>query len=202
MSIKVLINEILLDTQNSTAQFVFDNLNNGEFDSVSQVPRFRYTSLNTLCSSYGGISSILHGYQGVASDKPNKIELQQVEIDEDLMIAGTDEADDENMVVQILVKLTINQVASPSTALAQYELIRDIGLRLRYILDSRLRSVSTNQFMYLRDSDRRDPDVSVDNTLTPDQDYLIEWKRSGKATATEQVHLLVANFSRAFGVGF
>jgi hypothetical protein len=202
MTIKVLLNEIRLDTQDSTPTYVFDNLNDGEFDNINHIPRFRYTSLNTLCSAYGGLSAVLHGYQGVATNKTNMIELQQDEVDDSLLIAPSDEIDEENMVVKIMVKLAINQLANTTAAFAQYELIRDIGLRLKYILDTRARCISTNQFMHLRESDRRDPDTSVDNTLTPDQDYLIEFKKSGKITATEQVHWLVVNFSRSYGVGF
>ncbi len=199
MSIEVLANEIKTDTISTTALDVFTNYNpDNEFTDVSQVPRFRYTSLADLVSAYGTLNSLVYCNLGVPTKESNHITLQQVYVDTDLEIAEPDDINGEQMAVEILVKLSTNVLPNATAALNQYRLLRDIGLRLKYILDTRNRAnPESNPFM--ANKTRRDPVTTIDNTISPTSDYLIFWKRSGKATASEQTHYLIVNFSRAYG---
>lgn len=197
MSLEVLQSEIEKDTVDSTASDVRAR-NPGKWASDSAVPRFLYTSLATLASAYGSLSEMIIINVGTQLQaRSSGIFIEQVEIDDtpEAML-DTDNFPDEQMTVKILVKLAQNSIASQG--LWQYYLIRDIGLRLKYILDTRARSLPDNTFMLAHYPTTRDPDVSADPTIDPDSPYVMRLVYSGKPTATQQEHCLIAEFTRAF----
>jgi hypothetical protein len=89
-------------------------------------------------------------------------------------------------------------VSNPKTSI-DVHLIRDVGLRIRYLLDNQLRGLEGNAFTnasgYL---DPIDPiTLAYDPTITPTY-YKIKWDQSDILRAKQQAHHLTAAFIRTF----
>lgn len=199
MTLKVLKQAIVTDDQDSTAQDIINW--NTDVTFSNGVPVWLYTSLATMCSSYlaqtgvGTLNNFVHYEYGAGTAKNMGIFLQQKRIADMPEILQTDDVKTERLTCCILVKLPRNNSAQNQS---QYELVVNVGLRLKYILDTRCRELENNQYMRLNSPNLLDPDTSVDNSIHPDSPYKIQFLWSEDPTATEQEHYILVEFDRAF----
>lgn len=191
MSLEVLKAELLKDNVDYTAQQILD-LEDSEYSSLAQVPRHVMTSLTTLCSAYGTLDDLVFIELGTNAAKTNKITLQMYQITDPQLLADDDFAT-KRLEVRIHVLLSKNKNDT-----AQWRLIRDIGLRLEYILEHRSRIKPNNTYMLEHYEWSADPDVTIDNTIDRNSRYKIEFCRSTVPTSTEQVHEIACEYTRAF----
>lgn len=193
MSTDVIKANIVLDTVSSTAITIY-NLNPGVWSSPGQVPRYLYTSLSDLMSTWGTLSDLVVADYGQATLKATVgIILQPTEIVESVHrdFARSDEDGGEYGYTQVLVK-NLNTSTD-------YLLTRDIGLRLRYILDEGLRGLPNNQFMLaLGASASTDMIILNDNSIYPNSYYKVQWENSGILYANQQVHTFRTEYVRVF----
>lgn len=199
MSIDVVRSNLLYDTVSSTASYVYTNLNsNGYYSSPAAVPRYIYTSLAELCSGFTGGNlnkAIVSDYGTSVIPAGGAIILQPDGFEESAEQGWIpqDESGAEYSYNWILV-----QNVKTST---DVELIKDIGLRIRYVLDSNLRSLMDNQFMAVHSGATwlsPDLDVSADNSINRDSPYKVSWEHSGILRASQQAHRYRSVYWRTF----
>ena len=193
MSTDIIRENILLDTTSSTASFIY-NLDPTAFpNGPNSVPRFLYTCLADLCSGIPGtFSDIVIADYGLADTKSTLgIILQPDEIRPSSLFANSDTLGAECTYLSILVR-------NVKTA-RDFNLMRDIGLRLIYILDFRSRNSPYNQYL---DVNNLSPDLSVGNsydyTVSPNFYYKAKWEGSTVPHAIEQTHRFSLEYVRVF----
>ncbi len=185
--------ELKRDTTSWNAQFYFDNYNDyGRYTSASQVPRHVYTCLSDLVSSVGSLSTVVYSELGTAG-KGARLGIT---------ILGTDYcedydeflADDTFGGIKQTFYIQVNNVMTAT----DYYLIRDIGLRLIYILDHRARGLTNNQFMLVNSPGTLDPSAASDNSFYWDTYFKVKWENSQSMNAKEQIHTFTAFYERMF----
>lgn len=189
MSHDVIEAELKKDTTSWSAQYYFDNYNtDGRLSSASQVPRYIYTCLVDLLTGFGTTNLTVdqlivaeYGMRKVPSSPCIIIQptynmepyMRHEYVMEDTIGA-------ESTYINILVKNVFNNT--------DYYRVRDIGLRVRYILDSKMRGLENNQFMIVNNPSELDPSVLVDNSLDPTSAFKMQWEQSGLIETKEWAH--------------
>lgn len=187
------------DTTSWSAQYYFDNYNtNGNLTSASQVPRYIYTCLADLVTGFG-VSGLSYDQLIVAEYGQRKVPSTPCVVIQaslslepalDLGYVADDDFGADKCYVNILVKNIFNNT--------DYYRVRDIGLRIRYVLDSKLRGLSNNQYMLVNSPYALDPSVLVDNSIDPTSYFKMEWQRSDMLETKEWAHRFCCVYNNYF----
>ncbi len=194
MSAEVIRSELLKDTTSVSALDVY-NLNPGIWNNPSDVPRYLYTCLLDLASGTANSLDklIVADYGTNITQASLGIIIQPTETIEsvyDSEFISADSQGAEKTRIDILVKLV-----KTST---DFYLNRDIGLRIRYILDLNLRALPNNQFMLINSPYALDPSVIADNSIDPGSYYKMSWEYSAIPAVSEQKHRFICSYIRCF----
>ncbi len=174
---------LLLDTVSTTALDIFNSGNQqGQWLTPADVPRFLYTSLTDLCSGYGILSDLIVSDYGISETQATApIIIQPTEIDPSYSadFLEQDVSGAYYMEFDILVK----QVRTSK----DIYFIRDVGLRIIYILHHTYRGSQYNQFSNAHAGTSPDLFIIGDNTIYPGTDCKCKWKYSGILRVSQQL---------------
>jgi hypothetical protein len=191
MSCDVIRGIIINDTVSIPASGVFANFNPGHWTSPASVPRFLYTSIQDMASAHGNINNFTQVEYGLA-ETPSAFSIILQETDNCENADYPDYVDATGIPGATLMHMDI--LVSASKVTGDVYLVRDIGLRIRYLLDNQLRGLSGNVFC-----PELDPlnFISYDNTITPDY-YKVRWDKTDALRGSQQAHHLTTAFVRTF----
>jgi hypothetical protein len=187
------------DLTSWSAQYYYDNYNtDSRLTSSSQVPRYIYTCLCDLITGAVGASPtfdqlIVAEYGVTKTPASLGVIIQPTDVVEPALhfdFVSDDDLGAKKAYVNILVKNIFTST--------DYYRVRDIGLRIQYILDSKLRGLANNQFMLVNSPGTLDPSVLVDNSISPDSYFKVQWEASSTPHAKEQSHRYCVVYNQYF----
>jgi len=187
MSTDTIRANILLDTTSWTQIEYFNYINNNGvnwtgYTSANQIPRHITTCLADLCSSFGQpFSSLVVADMGVAeTPSTTGIFIQPSEsidsVDGDFIM------NDQTGSFYAEVDILVHNLRTSK----DYLLVRDIALRLIYILDHKFRSLDSNQFMVANDIPSPDLNIIGDTAINPSGMFKVRLTRAGMLRSAEQ----------------
>lgn len=176
---------LALDNVSSSKAIIYADplFNIGQWTNANQVPRHIYTSLTDLCSGHGlTLDQVIVCREGVAETPASVAIILEPSALADSVGSGFLENDAigaQYMEIDILVK---NVRTSGDITLT-----RDIGLRIRYILDHLVRGDPANQFS---NANSAGPDLFIigDNAIYPGTECKMRWLKSDVLRVAQQYH--------------
>ena len=197
MSEDVILAAIRLDTLSTTATAVYNENPDNFYPSAAGVPRHTYTCLAALLTGMGTLTDLTSISRGTGANPTVGIIIEPSRSYE-----GNDFDDIMNNpepgATRALVKIIVKGIRT-GTDLA---LVRDIGLRLQYILDHNHRAIEGNTYMANRTNQEIDTsaDITILNPLANNSGYFRMFlQRSDELSVGEWSHVYKLEFIRNFG---